>query len=74
MFETLPLSPLQKILLWPGGKFMDWLAYTCPEIVIRYGFGFTTESYVFWSGVISLGFWLILLFTVTGAMRRLRGR
>ncbi|WP_290648843.1 hypothetical protein [Aquisalimonas sp.] len=69
MFDTLPLSPWQRVLLWPGGVFMDWLARTRPDIVIEYGFGFTVESYVFWSGVISLVFWFAVLLLLLGIVR-----
>ena len=74
MFDTLPLSPWQRVIFWPGGAFMDWLARTWPEIVIVYGFGFTMESYVFWSGVISMVFWVTLFLVLTAIVRRLRKR
>lgn len=61
MFHKLPLTWWQYLLLWPGGTFMDWLARTWPEVVIRYDFGFTMESYVFWSAVLSLLFWFVVL-------------
>lgn len=74
MFETLPLSPWQRVFLWPGGAFLDWLARTWPEIVIVHGFGFTTESYVFWAAVISLGFWFLALLAVSALLQRLLRR
>lgn len=69
MFDTLPLSPWQRFLLWPGGTFMDWLARRWPGIVIEYDFGFTVQSYVFWSGVISLAFWLVVLLMLAGLVQ-----
>ena len=71
MFDTLPLSPWQRLLLWPGGTFMDWLARTWPEVVIVHGFGFTMESYVFWTSVISLGFWFVVLTVLMMLARRI---
>ena len=70
MFHRLPLSPWQRFLLWPGGAFLDWLARTWPEVVIVYGFGFTMESYVFWTAVISLGFWFVVLTVLMVLVRR----
>ncbi|MCC5810671.1 MAG: hypothetical protein JJU06_09885 [Ectothiorhodospiraceae bacterium] len=72
---NLPLTWWQAVFLWPGMTFMDWLARNYPLIVIRYGFGFSVESYVFWSGVISAGVWvavLLLLMASWRAMRRFR--
>ncbi|SEP03241.1 hypothetical protein [Aquisalimonas asiatica] len=76
MFHKLPLSWWQYLLLWPGATFMDWLARTWPDVVIRYGFGFTMESYVFWSAVLSLLFWFVVLVAlvwVLNGLRRSRG-
>ncbi len=55
--------------------FLDWLARNHPIIVIRYGFGFTVESYVFWSGVISAAVWIagiLLCMTLWRVLRRRR--
>ena len=71
MFDTLPLSPWQRLLLWPGGTFMDWLARTWPEVVIVHGFGFTMESYVFWTSVISFGVWFVVLTVLMMLARRI---
>ncbi len=68
----LPLSWWQAIFLWPGMSFMDWLARNHPAVVIRHGFGFTVESYLFWSAVISALFWTVILVLMVGAWRRLK--
>lgn len=70
----LPLSWWQAIFLWPGMSFMDWLARNYPTVVIRHGFGFTVESYVFWSALISAAFWSMVLALVLVAWGRLRRR
>ncbi len=76
VFDRLPLSPWQRVLLWPGGAFMDWLARSYPDIVIVYGIGFTMDSYVFWTAILSMVFWvtvfLTLSFLVRLAWQRLR--
>ncbi|MFV8836126.1 hypothetical protein [Aquisalimonas sp.] len=74
MFHKLPLTWWQYVLLWPGATFMDWLARTWPDVVIRHGFGFTMESYVFWSAVLSLAFWFVVLLVLVGVVNALRRR
>jgi len=69
-----PLNWWQAVFFWPGITFMDWLARTYPYVVIRYGFGFTMESYVFWSAVISVLFWMLLMGLATLLFVRVRKR
>ena len=70
MFDRLALSPWQRFVLWPGGVFMDWLARTWPDVVIVHGIGFTTDSYVFWVGVVSAVFWCSAFIAAGWAVRR----
>ncbi len=53
---------------------MDWLARNHPAIVIRHGFGFTAESYLFWSALISALIWSLVLLLVITAWNRWRRR
>jgi len=63
---------LRWLLFRPGMVFMDWLARTYPDIVIQYGFGFSDQSYLFWSAVVSSVFWAGVIFAVLCLVRLLR--
>lgn len=71
---SLGLSGWQAWLLLPGMLVMDWLARTCPLLVIRTGIGFSAESYLFWSAVVSAVFWSFLACLSALAWRRFRRR
>ncbi|MCK8515658.1 hypothetical protein M0534_04865 [Methylonatrum kenyense] len=64
------LSWWQTLLLTPGMLVMDWLARTWPLVVIRHDFGFSVQSYLFWSAVISALFWTIVVCLAAVAWRR----
>ncbi|MCP1675630.1 hypothetical protein J2T57_002780 [Natronocella acetinitrilica] len=70
----LSLNWLGAIFLWPGIAFMDWFSRTFPYVVIRYGFGFSAESYMFWAFVVSMAFWLTTLLLCLYALRTLMRR
>lgn len=72
MLVGLTLDWWHELLFWPGMTFMDWLARTWPDAVIRYNVGFTVESYLYWSMLISVVFWSLLLIVPIIVIRRLR--
>ena len=65
---------IYEVLLLPGMLFMDWLVRQFPFFVIRTGFAFTAESFMFWAAVVSGMFWMSLLILVTLLFRRRRSR
>lgn len=67
---ALGLNWWQQILLWPGTTFMDWFARNFPYLVIRHDFGFTIESYIYWSVVFSAGFWALSIIVLGIVLRR----
>lgn len=68
----LTLTWWQAILFWPGIVFMDWLARAWPDVVIRYDFGFTVDSYLYWAMLVSVIFWSTLLLALIALVRHLR--
>lgn len=70
----LMLGLWQVLFFWPGRAFMDWLARTWPDLVIRHGFGFTGESYVFWVMATSIAFWATMVVLAVVIVRHVRRR
>ena len=68
--EDAGVNPIQAVLLWPGMAFMDWVVQTFPLFVIRTGFGFWAESYLFWSAVTASVFWLLVVAGLLSLVRR----
>jgi hypothetical protein len=60
---------LNEALLLPGLLFMDWLVRQFPFFVIRTGFAFSAESFLFWAAVVSVMFWMSL-FVLGGLLIR----
>jgi len=60
----------KEALLLPGLLFMDWLVRQVPFFVIRTGFAFSAESFLFWAAVASAMFWMSLIVVVLLLIRR----